>query len=103
MRPMPRRRRRRSATSIAGGAASWPAAAEGAERVEFLGGDERYKLELADRLEPLHEALGLARTPQGRAVVAGRLTMILLRRQLKRSPALHRLYFDGLAPARRQL
>ena len=35
------------------------AAAEGATRVEFLGGAERYKLELADRLEPLYQGLGL--------------------------------------------
>ena len=38
------------------------AAAEGATRVEFLGGAERYKVELADRLEPLCQGLGLACT-----------------------------------------
>lgn len=77
------------------------AAGEGATFVEYLGGDERYKLELADRLEPLHQALGLARTPQGRLVVAARLGVIRGRRRLKRSPALRRLYLDGLAPLRR--
>ena len=30
---------------------------EGASRVEFLRGAERYKLELADRVDPLHEAI----------------------------------------------
>lgn len=74
---------------------------EGLERVEYLGGDERYKLELSDRLEPLYQGLGLAGTPQGRAVVRLRLGSIRARRRLKRSPALHRLYFEGLAPARR--
>src|SRR4051812_25840591 len=42
---------------------------EGVRRVEFLGGAERYKLELADRCEPLHQAVGLAGTRRGRAVV----------------------------------
>ena len=76
------------------------AAAEGARRVEFLGGAERYKLELADRLEPLHQAIGLAATHRGRAAVAARTRAVLARRQLKRTPA-RRLYYEGLAPARR--
>jgi CelD/BcsL family acetyltransferase involved in cellulose biosynthesis len=74
---------------------------EGLTRVEFLGGDERYKLELADRLEPLHQGLGLARTPQGRVAVAARMGNIRLRRRLKRSQFLHKLYFERLAPVRR--
>ena len=77
------------------------AADEGAQLVEYLGGDERYKLELSDRLEPLYQGLGLARTPQGRAVVAARLGIIRVRRRLKRSERFRRLYFEGLAPARR--
>lgn len=77
------------------------AAAEGAELVEYLGGDERYKLELSDRLEPLNQGLGLARTPQGRAVVAARVGVIHTRRRLKRSPRLRRLYVEGLSPVRK--
>ena len=79
------------------------AAAEGLTRVEFLGGAERYKLELADHLEPLYEGFGLARTLKGKAAVAGRLGGIRVRIQLKRSHALRRFYFEGLAPARRFL
>jgi CelD/BcsL family acetyltransferase involved in cellulose biosynthesis len=79
------------------------AAAEGATRVEFLGGAERYKLELADRLEPLYEAFGLARTVKGKVAVAGRMGGIRARKLLKRSPMLRRIYFEGLAPARRFL
>lgn len=79
------------------------AAAEGATRVEFLGGAERYKVELADHLEPLYLGLGLARTLKGRAAVAARVGGIRLRKQLKRSPTLRRFYFEGLAPARRLL
>lgn len=79
------------------------AAAEGATRVEFLGGAERYKVELADRMEPLCQGLGLACTLRGRAAVAARVGGIRMRMQLKRSQSLRRFYFEGLAPARRML
>ena len=79
------------------------AAAEGATRVEFLGGAERYKLELADHMEPLYQGLGLIGTLKGKAAVAGRLGVIRARKQLKRSAVLRRFYFEGLAPARRLL
>lgn len=77
------------------------ASAEGVTRVEFLGGAERYKLELADRLEPLHLGVGLSRTVRGRAYVLARLAAITLQLRLKRSAPLVRFYYDGLAPARR--
>jgi CelD/BcsL family acetyltransferase involved in cellulose biosynthesis len=79
------------------------AAAEGLTRVEFLGGAERYKIELADGFEPLCHGLGLARNARAHAVVSTRLGMIRLRLRLKRSPSLHRLYMGGIAPARRLL
>jgi CelD/BcsL family acetyltransferase involved in cellulose biosynthesis len=79
------------------------AAAEGLSRVEFLGGAERYKIELADHLEPLYEGFGLAGSVKGKAAVAARLGGIRMRKQLKRSPTLRRFYFEGLAPARRAL
>jgi CelD/BcsL family acetyltransferase involved in cellulose biosynthesis len=75
--------------------------AEGVTRVEFLGGMERYKMELADRTEPLHEGLGLPGSVAGKVVVAGRLNGIRLRRYFKRWPAIRRFYYEGLAPARR--
>ncbi len=74
---------------------------EGLKRVEFLGGGERYKVELADRFEPLGHALGLASGLRARAFVNGELGAIRLRQRLKRSERLHRLYLDGLAPVRR--
>jgi CelD/BcsL family acetyltransferase involved in cellulose biosynthesis len=77
------------------------AAEEGLTRVEFLGGAERYKTELADGFEPLCHGLGLAGNAPARAVVAARLGAIRLRLLLKRSPSLHRLYMDGAAPLRR--
>jgi CelD/BcsL family acetyltransferase involved in cellulose biosynthesis len=73
----------------------------GLERVEFLGGDERYKLELADHLEPLTQAIGLPRGPLAALVVHERVGVIRLRRRLKRSPLAQRLYVQGLAPLRR--
>jgi CelD/BcsL family acetyltransferase involved in cellulose biosynthesis len=76
------------------------AAAEGATMVEFLGGAERYKLELADRLEPLYEAIGLAPTLRGRLAVAVVVNGIRLRKRAKRSQALRRFYYEGLSPAR---
>ena len=79
------------------------AAAEGATRVEFLGGAERYKLDLADHMEPLYQGLGLIGTLKGKAAVAGRLGVIRARKQLKRSAVLRRFYFEGLAPVRRLL
>ena len=77
------------------------AAAEGLTRVEFLGGAERYKLELADGFEPLCHALGLARGVRARSLVAAELGVIRLRMRLKESPTFRRLYVDGLAPLRR--
>jgi CelD/BcsL family acetyltransferase involved in cellulose biosynthesis len=77
------------------------AAAEGVTRVEFLGGAERYKVELADGFEPLCHGIGLASGLKARARVAAQLALIRLRLRLKHSPALHRFYLDGLAPLRR--
>jgi len=77
------------------------AAAEGANRVEFLGGAERYKVELSDRFEPLYEAFGLHGSLRGAAAAEAQVRAIELRKWLKRSDALRRFYFDGLAPARR--
>ena len=77
--------------------------AEGVTRIEFLGGLERYKLELTDRTEPLHEGLGLAESVAGKVIVSTRLNGVRLRRFAKRSPAIRRFYYEGLAPARRLL
>jgi CelD/BcsL family acetyltransferase involved in cellulose biosynthesis len=74
---------------------------EGVTRVEFFGGMERYKTELTDQTEPLHEGLGLPGTLAGRMAVSTRLNGIRVRRYLKRWPAVRRFYYEGLAPARR--
>jgi len=69
----------------------------GLTRVEFLGGAERYKVELADGLEPLSEAIGLARTAVGSLAARRQLAVIALRKTLKRSERLQRLYLNGPA------
>jgi CelD/BcsL family acetyltransferase involved in cellulose biosynthesis len=74
---------------------------EGATRVEFLGGADRYKLELADRFEPLCQGFGLARSVRGSLALSSRVNAIRLRKTLKRSKALRHFYMESLAPARR--
>jgi CelD/BcsL family acetyltransferase involved in cellulose biosynthesis len=68
------------------------ASREGVRRVEFLGGADPFKLELADDLEPLHLGLGLAATSRGHAVVAARSSVLRLRRRLSHSGTARRAY-----------
>ncbi|UGS34990.1 GNAT family N-acetyltransferase [Capillimicrobium parvum] len=77
------------------------AAGEGLTRVEYLGGGERYKLELSDGLEPLYHGFGLAAGLRGRGFATAHLTVIRTRLRLKQNPRLHHLYFEQLAPVRR--
>jgi CelD/BcsL family acetyltransferase involved in cellulose biosynthesis len=65
---------------------------EGLTRVEYLGGDERYKLELSDTLEPLHQAVGLTRNPAGALGAHATLGVIAARKRLKRSARLRAAY-----------
>ena len=74
---------------------------DGLTRVEFLGGGERYKLDLADHTDPLFEGIGLARNPLAAAAARQQLALIHLRRWLKRSERLQRLYLNGLGSLRR--
>jgi CelD/BcsL family acetyltransferase involved in cellulose biosynthesis len=65
---------------------------DGLRRVELLGTADRFKLDLADDLEPLFLGLGLAGSAQGRAVVAARSGVRRLRQRLSRSPTARRVY-----------
>jgi CelD/BcsL family acetyltransferase involved in cellulose biosynthesis len=78
------------------------AAQEGATRAEFLGGAERYKVELADGFEPLYLGLGLPGSARGRAAVAARARWLRLRRRGKSSVLARKVYY-GSASARRRL
>jgi len=75
------------------------AAEEGAQRVEFLGGGERYKLELADRCEPLLQCVGLATTVRGRLGAALDRAVVETRLRLKQHEGLRRAYSGGLGGA----
>jgi CelD/BcsL family acetyltransferase involved in cellulose biosynthesis len=79
------------------------AADEGARRVEFLGGDERYKLELADGPEPLFSCIGMATGPRGELAAALARSSLRARLRLKRSKTAQSVYVEGLAPVRRRL
>jgi CelD/BcsL family acetyltransferase involved in cellulose biosynthesis len=68
------------------------AAGEGAERVEFLGDAAPYQRKLADRLDPVHEGIGLPSTLRGRAAVETLVAGIRARRRIKRSGTARRLY-----------
>jgi CelD/BcsL family acetyltransferase involved in cellulose biosynthesis len=68
------------------------AAAEGVQRVEFLGAATDYKQRLADGVEPIYEGLGLAANLRGRAAVEAIVNGIRLRRRLKRSETAQRIY-----------
>src|SRR3954451_15624732 len=77
------------------------ASERGARRMEYLGGRERYKRELADRFDPMYQGYGLARGPVGHAYVARAHMSIALRRRLKKSERLHKLYTSGALRGRR--
>lgn len=79
------------------------ASEEGVRRVEFLGGAERYKLELADGFEPLHQVIGLARGPVAKLAVGMQMFVINARLRLKQNERVHRLYLNGLASLRGML
>jgi CelD/BcsL family acetyltransferase involved in cellulose biosynthesis len=76
------------------------ASAEGVTRVEFLGGRERYKLQLADEFDPIYQAIGLTSTVRGRAAAIAKIGLIALRRRFAESSSLRDFYYEGLGPAR---
>ena len=73
----------------------------GATRMEYLGGNERYKQELSDRLDPLYQGYGLARGALGRAYVARARLSVTIRKRLKQNERLHQLYTSGALRVRR--
>jgi CelD/BcsL family acetyltransferase involved in cellulose biosynthesis len=76
------------------------AAAEGAERVEFLGADAAYKRKFTDRLEPIHQGIGLPSTLRGQVAVGLLVGGIRARRRIKRSETARRLYDRVPRPVR---
>lgn len=76
------------------------AGGEGAERVEFLGAADPYKRRLTNRLEPIHEGIGLPSTLRGQVAVELLVGGIRARRRIKRSQTARRLYDRVPRPVR---
>jgi CelD/BcsL family acetyltransferase involved in cellulose biosynthesis len=68
------------------------AASEGLQRVEYLGSADRYKVELSDGFDPIHDAFGLAATTSGRVAATALRRALELRLRLKRSDRLRAGY-----------
>jgi CelD/BcsL family acetyltransferase involved in cellulose biosynthesis len=68
------------------------AAGEGVTRAELLGAASGYKQRFTDRLEPVYQGIGLARTARGRLGAEALLAGIRLRRRAKTSETAQRLY-----------
>jgi CelD/BcsL family acetyltransferase involved in cellulose biosynthesis len=71
------------------------AAADGARRVELLGGEHAYKLPFATGSQPLLQGVGYASTPAGQAAVASVRAAVATRIALKRHEPLRRAYVEG--------
>jgi CelD/BcsL family acetyltransferase involved in cellulose biosynthesis len=65
---------------------------EGVTRVEFLGAATGHKQRFSDRVEPIYQGIGLARTVRGRLGADALLAGIRLRRRAKTSETARRLY-----------
>jgi CelD/BcsL family acetyltransferase involved in cellulose biosynthesis len=68
------------------------AAAEGVTRVELLGAAGGSKQRFTDRLEPVYQGIGLARTVRGRVGAEALLAAVRLRRRAKTSETARRIY-----------
>ncbi|MDX6571531.1 MAG: hypothetical protein QOC86_687, partial [Gaiellales bacterium] len=74
--------------------------ARGAKRLEFLGDADEYKRRFADRLDPMHQCVGLARGLSGHVQVARVVAAVEARRRLKKYDRIHRLYRSGALQGR---
>jgi len=68
------------------------AAGEGATRAEFLGAATGHNQRFTDRVEPIYQGIGLARTVRGRLGAEALVAGIRLRRRAKTSETARRLY-----------
>jgi CelD/BcsL family acetyltransferase involved in cellulose biosynthesis len=76
------------------------AAEQGAKRLEFLGDADEYKRRFADRIDPMHQCVGLARGLSGHVQVARTVAAIEARKRLKKYDRIHRLYRSGALQGR---
>ncbi len=73
-------------------------AEEGVSTVELLGGVQRYKLEIADRIEQLYGGIGLSSSVRGRCYTRALLLSYAYRDRLARSSLAHHLYLKHAGP-----
>jgi CelD/BcsL family acetyltransferase involved in cellulose biosynthesis len=74
------------------------AASEGFTAIEFLGGTQTYKLELADRVEQLYIGFGLAGGARGTLYSGMGAARLALLSRLKRSRTLYNFYVKRVGP-----
>jgi len=74
------------------------AADDGVTAIEFLGGTQAYKLDLADRVEQLYVGLGLANGARGALYSRMEATRLILLSRLKRSRTLYNFYVKRVGP-----
>jgi CelD/BcsL family acetyltransferase involved in cellulose biosynthesis len=74
------------------------AADDGCTAIEFLGGTQAYKLDLADRVEPLFVGFGLANGVRGALYSRMEATRLVLLSRLKRSRGLYNFYVNHVGP-----
>jgi CelD/BcsL family acetyltransferase involved in cellulose biosynthesis len=68
------------------------AAADGITEVELLGAAADHKRRFTDRLDPIHQAIGLARTVRGRVTAEALTGGVRLRWRMKRSQTARKIY-----------
>ena len=68
------------------------AAADGITEVELLGAAAEHKRRFTDRLDPIHQVIGLARTVRGRVAAEALTGGVRLRWRMKRSRTARKLY-----------
>ncbi|MDX6579674.1 MAG: hypothetical protein QOJ47_1223 [Gaiellales bacterium] len=71
------------------------AAELGTRHVEMQGAGDRYKLDLATRIQPINDAYGLARTPAGVVMGVTLAQVVRTRRRLRDVEVLRRVYLEG--------
>jgi CelD/BcsL family acetyltransferase involved in cellulose biosynthesis len=71
------------------------AAELGTRHVEMQGAGDRYKLDLASRIQPINDAYSLARTPVGAVTGATLAQIVRMRRRLREVEVLRRVYLEG--------
>jgi CelD/BcsL family acetyltransferase involved in cellulose biosynthesis len=74
----------------------------GIRHIEMQGASDQYKLDLATRLQPMHDAFGLAQNPLGSLAGISHLAHVRARIRLREVTVLRRIYVEGPKALRRK-